>query len=273
VRKFLLALLVLLVVLASFPLYAWLEARRMPVVRSATIHLPRWPAGAAPVKAVLISDIHIGTSAMDVHRLDRIVDQINMIHPDIVLIAGDFIAGHQPDNAARYGGAMVVPLSRLRPPLGVVATLGNHDNWTEVGLVRRQLAAAHVLVLENEAVELGPLAIGGLGDRTTGHDKIARTWRAVAALPGAPVLLTHAPDLAPNLPAKAPLLLAGHTHCGQVILPFYGPVSDDTRYTDYRCGIHREARRAVLVTAGLGTSIIPLRLGAPPDLWVLTLGP
>jgi predicted MPP superfamily phosphohydrolase len=93
-------------------------------------------------------------------------------------------------------------------------------------------------------------------------------------LTGARLILTHSPDIAPNLPPQVSLLLAGHTHCGQVVLPLLGPISEVSRYgARYRCGIRREGGRIVVVTAGLGTSGGPFRLGAPPDLWLLTLGP
>lgn len=68
------------------------------------------------------------------------------------------------------------------------------------------------------------------------------------------------------------LLLAGHTHCGQIVLPLYGPVAQ-VAAPRYRCGIVHERGNMIVVTAGLGTSTVPLRFGAPPDLWVLTLGP
>jgi predicted MPP superfamily phosphohydrolase len=91
---------------------------------------------------------------------------------------------------------------------------------------------------------------------------------------GARLILTHSPDIAPTLPDEIPLLLAGHTHCGQVVLPLLGPVAEVSRFgARYRCGIRREGNRVVVVTAGLGTSGGPFRLGAPPDLWLLTLGP
>jgi predicted MPP superfamily phosphohydrolase len=86
--------------------------------------------------------------------------------------------------------------------------------------------------------------------------------------------MSHSPDVAPLLPPDMPLLLAGHTHCGQIVLPFYGPLASVTRYGErYRAGVRREHARTVVVTCGLGTSGLPFRFGAPPDLWLITLGP
>lgn len=264
----------LLILAVGLALYAFAEARRDPVVRRATVHLPRWPVGAKPVHAVLMSDVHIGNAATDAHRLDRIVAQVNALRPDIVLIAGDFIAGHGRENAVRDGAAMVGPLSRLRAPLGVVAVLGNHDWWTDAGIVRSALRRAGITLVENTAIERGPLALGGIGDATTRHDRPSATIAAMRALPGAPVLMTHSPDIPTARLKGGPLLLAGHTHCGQIVLPGVGPVASLTPLLRQRlCGVYREPGLALVVTGGTGTSVAPLRLGAPPDLWLLTLGP
>lgn len=273
IRKLLIAFLLVIAALGSLVLYGHSEALRDPVVRIATIRLQRWPAGIKPVRAVLISDIHIGGPGMDAARLDRIVDQINALRPDIVLIAGDMIFGDNPKGARTLGPALVAPLSRLNPVLGVVAVLGNHDQWTGAGDVRSLLAQARVTVLDNDVTARGPLAIGGVGDDFSGHADLAATLIKLRRFAGARIILTHSPDIAPALPGDIRLLLAGHTHCGQVVLPLWGPVSDVSHYgRRYRCGVRLENGRAVIVTGGLGTSgPAALRLGAPPDLWLLTL--
>lgn len=264
----------LLIAVLALLAFAFAEARRDPVVHRAVVSLPHWPAGAAPVQVVLLSDIHIGTLAMDEARLARIVGQVNALHPDLVLIAGDFIYGHEADGAARLGPSLVPALRQLRAPLGVVAVLGNHDHWTGAPALRQQLAAANVTLLENSAVERGPLAIGGVDDAYTKHADLAGTAAAVRQLPGAPILLTHTPRIARHLPADMPLMLAGHTHCGQVVLPVFGYVDPVTRLErPFFCGAMASRRHLLIVTGGLGTSGVPLRLGAPPDLWLLTLGP
>lgn len=273
-RKLLIATAILILAFTALVFYAHSEAMRDPVVRTATIKLPNWPAGAKPVRAVLISDIHLDNAAMDEARLARIVAQINALKPDIVLLAGDYIYGHDPVGAAKYGWGLAA-LTKLRAPLGVVAVLGNHDQWTGAGVVRDQLTRAGVTVIENDAITRGPLAIGGVGDDFSGHDNLPATLARLRTLAGARLLLTHSPDIAPDMPADTTLLLAGHTHCGQVVLPLLGPVSDVSKYGErYRCGIRVEGKRTIVVTAGLGTSgPMALRLNAPPDLWLVTLGP
>lgn len=273
-RNLLRLIAALLILGGATALYAFAEARRDPVVRHATVHLPHWPSDAPPVRAVLISDIHTGNATTDAHRLDRIVTRIDALNPDIVLIAGDFIAGEGKPRAQRNAPAMVGPLSRLRASLGVVAVLGNHDWGTDAAIVRDALARAHVTLLENRAIRRGPLSIAGIGDAATHHDKPRQTIAAMRALPGAPIVMTHSPDIPTPKLAGASLLLAGHTHCGQVVLPIVGSVAPLTRLLRQRlCGIIREPKLATIVTGGTGTSDVPFRLNAPPEFWVLTLGP
>lgn len=268
-RRF--AFLILMVPLA---LLAWSVtlARSDPVVRRASVALPGWPAGAKPVRVALLSDIHIGNLATGPDRLRRIVGQVNALRPDLVVLAGDFIAGHERRDARAAPG--LAELGRLRAPLGTVAVLGNHEYWTDPRVTRRVLERAGVTVLDNAATRRGPLAVGGLDDMVTRHADLPATLRAMERVGGARLLVSHSPDIAPDLPPGVPLLLAGHTHCGQVSLPFFGPPVDVSRYgARYRCGLVREGGRLTVVTAGTGTSALPVRFGVPPDMWMLTVGP
>lgn len=264
-------LAVLALVVAGVLAYAFAEARRVPVIRTAAMALPGWPAGQKPIRVALLSDIHLGSATMDAARLTRLVAIVNRARPDLVLIAGDLLHGYRP--AAVDPRELTRPLAGLRAPLGAVAVLGNHDWALGAEGVRRALAAAGIRTLDNAAIARGPLAIAGLGDDYTHHDRLAQTLAAVRRLSGARVMLAHTPDSMPRLPGDIALLLAGHTHCGQIVLPLVGaPVSVSRWGNRYRCGIVRENGRTVIVSAGLGTSGPPLRLGAPPDIWLLTLG-
>lgn len=88
------------------------------------------------------------------------------------------------------------------------------------------------------------------------------------------MLFAHSPDVVPRLPPRFGLVLAGHTHCGQIVLPLIGAIASSSNYGErYRCGIVRELGRITLAAAGLGASVLPLRYGAVPDWWMVTLGP
>ncbi len=253
--------------------FAWREAHRPPVIRRATIALPDWPAGAAPITVALASDVHVGGGAMDAARLNRMVDRIAALRPDLAIFAGDFIDGHDPATARRNGPVLTAAMRRLRPPLGIVAVLGNHDHNSDPAAVARALRAAGATLVENGAVTRGPLAIGGVGDAFSRHDRLPHALLALKQQVGARLIVSHSPDLAPALlPRDASLLLAGHTHCGQMVLPLVGAPWVPSRYgSRYRCGIIREGARTTIVTAGLGTSLLPLRLNAPPDIWLIRL--
>ncbi len=254
--------------------YSYWTAIADPVVREAEVGLADWPAGAPPVRAVLIADLHVAGPDMPPSRLARIVAQINALHPDVVLIAGDFISDKRMATRHYSLAEAIAPLGLLRPRLATVAVLGNHDYWRDAGEARRALRGAGVILLENSAVEVGPLAIGGLADPFTRRDDPAATIARMRTLPGARILLAHSPDPFPDLPADIGLMLAGHTHCGQVRLPLIGAVSTMSAYGQrYACGLIREQGKVLIVTAGLGTSGVPLRLGAVPDLWLVRLGP
>ena len=278
-KRALVALTMVLLIAALVSIAGYRNSVADPVVRRATLHLPHWPAGAAPVTAVLIGDVHIGGVTMDGERLTHIVDGVNALRPDIVLLAGDFVAGHDPVKARRFAAGLTQPLARLRAPLGVVAVLGNHDHWTAPDIVVSALQRAGVSVLSNAAIERGPLAIIGVDDAFSDHADVARSRASAAALPGVRIVLSHSPNVLPMLPRDTgTLVLLAHTHCGQVVLPLIGPLVEHSPFTGqwlydprYRCGIVRDPHRTIVITGGLGGP--PVRLGAAPDLWLLTLGP
>ncbi len=244
-----------------------------PVERHATVTLHDWPTGSPSIRVVLLSDIHLGNASMGPRRLHRIIDRVAALKPDLVLIAGDFLAGYDKPLAEQRSVEIAGELAKVKAPLGIVAVLGNHDEATDPRIVTAVLQHAGVTVLKNQAVRRGPLVIGGLGDGYSGNAKAEPTLEAMKPLSGARIALMHSPADVPSLPADITLALAGHTHCGQIALPFYGPVTLPSVPARYGCGLLTEGSRRTIVTGGLGTSTLPFRIGAPPDMWILTLGP
>ena len=184
-------------------LYARYEARSDPVVRRLRVNVAGWPAGARPVTVALLSDIHVGSAAMDAARLARIADQVDARHPDLVLIAGDFVYGHEAEAGRRFAAQLTAPLARLRAPLGVVAVPGNHDHWTALPEIRRALEAAGVTVLANQAVRRGPIKLLGFDDSFSGHADIPATLRSGAGLGGVPVAQYSQKETSFGFPAAA----------------------------------------------------------------------
>ncbi|KAA9013460.1 metallophosphoesterase [Sphingobium limneticum] len=253
----------------------------MPIVRRAEVVLP-FPADA-PRKAVtvaLLTDTHLSGPDNSPARLARIVRQINGLKPDLILLGGDYI-GDDKGGAIYDARTSIAPFAGLRAPLGVVAVLGNHDSRSKLNrraLNERDWQAAFaklgITLLQDRAVRRGPLAIGGLQDIYTRKPDMPGTLAAMARVGGAPVILSHGPDVFPKLPDARSLTVVGHTHCGQIAFPFVGITYVPSKYgTRYACGVYREGARTMIVSGGVGTSSAPARMLAPPDIWLVTIRP
>ena len=265
----------LLVAGLVFVTIGYRNATQMPVVRTAQSKVANWPKGTPPIRVLLISDIHVAGPDMPPERVARIADQLNAAKPDIVLIAGDLISKKSLASHLFTPAEVVGSLKAFKAPLGVLVALGNHDHWAGTDAFKRELATAKLTLLDNNAVVRGPLVIGGVGDEFTGHADIAKTYRAMANYAGVPIILTHDPDIVPNLPTPVAAVFAGHTHCGQINRPWSGePAMNVSRYgMRFQCGDIDDRGQRVFVTAGLGTSVVWLRYGSRPDAWLVTIGP
>jgi uncharacterized protein len=245
---------------------------------------PNWPAGQKLTIAV-IADLHAGGPHMTLPHIAHIVDTANALHCDVVVLLGDFKAFYKFNFMPVDDPLWAAELGRLRAPLGVWAILGNHDWWHDLHGVRSALANARIPVLENDAVLLGPPGqkfwLAGIGDQLA-HWISRGRFRGVDDLPGTlarvhtddpVVLLVHEPDIFTQVPQRVALTLAGHTHGGQIRVPFIWPQFVPSRYgARFAYGHVVEDNRHMIVSGGLGTSIIPARLGVPPEILHVTLG-
>ena len=271
-RLFLRLFLVLALTGAAILAWTYAEATSTPVIRQARYVFPDWPGDSPPIKVLLISDIHVAGPDMPPERLSRIVRQINGLAPDVVLIAGDLVSDKTLSTHHYSMAEAIAPLAGLKPKLGSFAVLGNHDYWRNAAEARAALATAKITLLSNRAVRVGPVVMGGADDPHTRHADADALARSAGKLRGPALAFSHSPDVVPQLDPRFRLVLAGHTHCGQIVLPLIGRLATASNYGErYACGIVRENGRTIIVSAGLGTSMLPLRMGAPPDMWLLTL--
>ena len=257
--------------------YAWLIEPRMLVVRRVEIASPRWRG--APLAIAVISDTHVGSPHVDARRMADIVDRTNALHPDLVVLLGDYVGSHEPASERHEADrseilAGVAAFARLQAPLGVAAVLGNHDFWYGLGPIVRTLKAAGVTVLWNQHVVKdrpgGRFVVAGLADDVTGSPDFASAMADAPAIDT--IVLSHSPDPFPDMPAEPALMLAGHTHCGQVSVPFLGrPITPTRSGQRYACGRSDEGGRTLYTTGGVGTSMLPVRFGNPPEIVLLTL--
>lgn len=253
----------------------WIEPRRL-ALRQVEVALSAWPKTLDGLRVAVASDLHIGSPHVPLGRLHAIVQRINALKADLVLLPGDFLV------AGVVGGRYVAPdlvvegLARLRAPLGVFAVLGNHDR--KRGRAPHALAAfeaGHPTLLENRAIRVtrdgAAFWVAGFGDIHFGGPDVPGTLAQVND--DAPVIaLTHNPDLFPRIPDRVGLTVCGHTHIGQVRLPLIGaPYTSSSHGQRYARGLIREGARQLFVTAGVGTSILPVRFNAPPEIAVLRL--
>ncbi len=276
-RSLILLLVAAAVAVLALGLY---NATRDPIVRTASVTVADWPAGAPPFQVLLISDVHVAGPDMPPARLSKIIGGLNALNPDMVAIAGDLISEKRIATALYTPEQIASLLAEFKSPYGTVVTLGNHDNWADAAAFGRALKAKGITILENEAAVRGPFIIGGVGDHFSQHDDVPATFAAMNALGDAQgdarrdapkIILTHSPDIIPQLPRRVAAVMAGHTHCGQIVLPFYGPLSYVSDYKDrFGCGDITDKGQRIFVGAGLGTSILWLRYGAPPDVWLVT---
>lgn len=276
-KKFaLITLGALLLLSATLALWAFVVEPNRLTVNEVTIRLPNWPRDFEPLRVALISDLHVGSPYIDTAKLQRIVQTINAAQPDLILLAGDYVV-----TGSVRGGHTVEPeiiaaeLKPLRARYGVFAVLGNHDWWYDGQRVMRAFNDAGLRVLENDVARIEhdgrSLWIDGIADDWTRKPDITGTLQRVTD-DGPVIVLTHNPDIFPAIPARVSLTLAGHTHGGQVNIPFIGRPQVPSQYGQrYAIGHIVEDNRHLFVTPGIGTSIYPVRFRVPPEISLLTI--
>jgi hypothetical protein len=250
----------------------WAVVVRRRWVRVRVVDVP--VEGLAPAldgyRIAQMSDLHIG-SLCPRARADRWVDRVNRLDVDLVALTGDYVT-----SGVRFHQDIAGALSRLRGRDGVVAVMGNHDYFGDgeplIGLLR----AGGVRVLRNERMRVdrdgGALTIAGVDDIWTRRTNIAKTLDGWAG--GEPlVVLAHDPKLFLELAGRgADLVLSGHTHWGQVAVPFLSTRVNLSRFAErFHAGLYREGASTLWINPGLGTTGPPIRLGTAPEVTILRL--
>jgi len=254
---------------------------------------PRWPAGFE-LKIAVIADLHACDPWMAPGHIEAIVERTNALDADVVVMLGDYVAGHRYVTQKMPAPEWASVLAQLKASLGVHAILGNHDYWSDRTIqreghgktvARQALEAVGIPVYENDVARLSKAGhsfwLAGLGDqlayaparrfrpvRRVGIDDLGATLAKVTD--DAPViLLAHEPDVAARVPSRVALQLSGHTHGGQVNLLGWAPIAPSGRKLVYG---HVRMNCDVVISGGLGCSILPFRFGVPPEIVLVTLG-
>jgi hypothetical protein len=259
-------------VLAALALWGFVIEPRWVAARVEPLSSAQWQAPAG-LKVAVAGDWHLTTRSAwritSVERAARIVDAINAAQPDVVLLPGDFLAGSGDDEPLSIE-SMAAVLGRLKASQGVYAVLGNHDWWHDGKRTAEALTAQGIRVLENAAVQLPghELWVVGIGDHSTGHSD---PMRALAGVPqgAATLVMMHDPFSFATMPRTRGLVVASHTHGGQISVPGHGAlVVPGAAPREWAYGWIAHKGKRMYVTSGLGVSILPVRFNMRPE-WVM----
>lgn len=225
-----------------------------------------------PLTVAFLTDLHLGPY-MGLKRMGAWVAASNALSPDLVLLGGDLVDQFYTGDISEA----VPHLAALQSRLGTFAVLGNHDRtrYRDLSPLLAAFRAAGVSVLMNEGVRVRPdLWVAGIDDWRTGHPDVGSALRRAPPLhEGARLLLTHNPDAIPDLPTDLDLVLAGHTHGGQVQLPLIGPLVTSSEYGRRFAEGWVDAPMPAFVSRGLGVTLLPFRLLCRAEVVSLELIP
>ncbi|MCK6550714.1 metallophosphoesterase [Myxococcota bacterium] len=236
-----------------------------------TRHRVPWRGLTRGVRVVHFTDVHVGwTTPPEI--LEAAAEVAHRVEPTFVVLTGDYV-----NHSLKHVGRLSAFVASLPGP--VIATLGNHDHWSGASGVQRALEAGGATVLRNEAVHFVRgdlrLPIVGVDDGRTDNDDVPRAFSKLSAKERA-LVLTHYPATANEIAEHgAELVLAGHTHGGQVFVPGVTPLIAKMAGHDYLAGWYAVGDGALYVSAGVGASLDGLRGGraAVPEVAIYDLVP
>jgi hypothetical protein len=249
--------------------YPFFEAKWCQVNRS-TIELPFLPLAFKGIRIVFISDIHHGPWVTPFY-VQQVVDMANQLKPDLICLGGDYV--HM---SVKYVEPCIAILGELQAPYGVFAVLGNHDHRNGARKTHQALEEAGIRVLTNTGIWLETenerLRLCGVDDLWEGNQNLNSALED-ATREDAVLLLSHNPDFAEKFDDdRVGLMLSGHTHGGQVVLPFVGAPFVPSKYKNkYLSGLVQTKSTQVFISKGVGTIAPPIRFCCRPEIDLITL--
>lgn len=255
--------------------YAFLIETRWLRIKGYNLPTLKWPKSAKPLRIAYAADMHVGCPSVRLKDLSNIVLDINSLNADIIMLGGDFLMRTVLLGTYIKPQPIAEILKDLKAPLGVFSVLGNHDWWNDGVGMWNALEEAGIGVLENSALNISKdghdFWVAGMADDMTRDPDYTKTMSAVRD--DAPViLLAHDPASFMDVDQRPVVTLCGHTHGGQVTIPFVTPIYIPGRAPlKYAYGHIQEDGRDLIVTGGIGTSLLPVRFGRRPEILFLTI--
>lgn len=240
--------------------------------------LARWPAALDGYKIAVLSDFHYDP-LFSVHPLRAAIPVVNAQKPDLIVLTGDFVSEPSFGQSRRRAAYAAEPCARLlqqmKAPHGLWAVMGNHDAVTDPELITSILRATGIQVLSNQST---PIELAGARFWLSGVDDVMQGDSDLdAALAKVPkgevtVLMAHEPDYADFVSRYAvDLQISGHSHGGQVRLPFLPPLYEPPMARKYIAGLYKVGPLTLYTNRGLGTVGLPIRFDCPPEITLITL--
>jgi predicted MPP superfamily phosphohydrolase len=232
------------------------------------IQLPRLPGALDGFRIVQLSDLHHSPFTSR-EQIERAVETANSLQPDIVALTGDYVSKER-----EYAAPCAELLGRLRPKHGVFAVLGNHDHWTDAALITDLFRAEGITVLVNQGMRFekndAAFWLAGVDDTMVGLEDLPLALAGSSATEFK-LLLAHNPIILRRAArAGVDLVLSGHTHGGQVSLRSDRNAAGRQRRRLLK-GLARQGETQIYITRGLGTVVLPVRFGCPPEVSLLEL--
>ena len=260
----------IILVLASWAFY--FEPASL-AVNEVKLEFVQLPLECRNIKVAVLADLHIGSPFNGLDKLRHIVLETNKIKPDIVLLPGDFVVDKVLGGEKIHIDKIAAELGLLNAAYGSYAVLGNHD-WHYGALdIVSALERVKIIVLEDKSMSISirhcQITLVGISDLWEGRHDVKKALEHVDVSENT-IVFTHNPDVIIEIPEFIALTVAGHTHGGQINLPFLGRPMVPSKFGDrYAAGYLNENNKNLFVSSGLGTSIFGARFLVRPEISIL----